>query len=343
MTNIEIGIKGLGIYEPDNIVEVEKIKNNEGLKDELIDYIGIKQLRTANDREHPSDMAVLAAQNAIKSANIDTDEIGVLIYTNTFLSEYNLWANYSYIQNKLKIKKAFSFVINQACNSQLLAFDYGRAKLYMDKSIKYVLVVSSERWDSNYINRFTSAASCFYGDGASAAILSRDSSDRKILDLSFHTDGYFANMHYIPAGGTKKLIDADAVNKKLYRFEPRKTCKEYLEDDEKKRKFWNLIIENNMKLLNCLLEKNNLTYKDIKFVITYNMSKKIIKTLSDRIGKKLTDTSYYIAKLYGHIGSSDICFNLTKMIQDRKFKKNDYVVLISAGFGFSWGAGIIRI
>jgi 3-oxoacyl-[acyl-carrier-protein] synthase-3 len=338
-----VGIRALGIYEPEKVICIQNIKAQENIKDEVIDYLDIKEVREANENEQPCDMAVIAARRAIEAGKINAGEIDIVIYTNTFLPEYQMWADFAYIQERLNIKKAYSIKINQECNSQMVALDYARAKLLTDQNLKNILIVSAERWDKNYVNRFISAGSCFYGDGASAAIVSADVKDLKIIDMNFFTDGSYAGLHYIPVGGTISVPNHTNIDEQGYRFEPRMTCKKHLETKSAKNAFWNAIIDNNIKLINRIMEKHDLKSSQIKAVITYNMGRAVVQKLCEGLGKSLGESSFYIAQRHGHIGSADVCFNLAKMIQDKKVEHDDYIVILSAGFGFSWGAGIIRI
>lgn len=338
-----VGLRAFGVYEPSLVVSVAEVKGKEGLTEEIINDLGIKEVRVAGENEHPCEMAVAAAQNALQAADLTPNDINVVIYTNTFLSEYNLWADYAYIQNQLKIKNAYSLKLCQACNSQLLAMDYAKAKLLSDETVQNVLIISSERWDEHYINRFTSAASCFYGDGASAVIMTKGTKENHLLGLEFFTDGSYSDLHYIPMGGTKIKIDAHGLKNRLYRFEPRETCKKHLQTETAREEFWRKIVGKNGELMERLLLKNNLRKTDLNFFVMYNMSKKVAEEICRLFDKSIDQSSFYLSEKYGHIGSTDICFNLAKVIQDQKVKKGDYVGLISVGFGFSWGVGLIRI
>jgi 3-oxoacyl-[acyl-carrier-protein] synthase-3 len=335
-----IGISGLAVYEPETVISLDKVKESENLSDEFLKYIGLKEIHVAGEGEYPCDMAVKSAEKAIKNAGLTSDDIDILIYSNAFLPEYFYWSDYAYIQEKLGIKNAFSFKIWQGCNSQILAFDYARAKLISSPSINNILIVSAERNDTNFINRFTSAGSCIYGDGSSAVVVSRNSRLR-FVDLALYTDGAYAKLHYQQMGGLKNPPNINGLNQMQYRIEPRKTCGEHLKTKELKTEFWNTIIDNSLRLIDKMLNDHGLAYSDVKKLICYNMSREIISETCKRMYKTLNDSSFYITERYGHIGSSDLAFNLTKMLEDKKIEPKDYTLLLTCGMGFSWGIGLL--
>src|SRR3989339_225795 len=113
---INVGIIGTGKYIPSNCVT-----NNDIVKmgidtshEWIVERTGISQRYLSAEDESSSDMAFIAASNAIKNAKIDKSEIDLLIVATT-TPDYSVFPSTAcLLQHKLGLKTVGSFDVSAA-------------------------------------------------------------------------------------------------------------------------------------------------------------------------------------------------------------------------------------
>lgn len=335
---MNIYIRGVGIYEPPERIVIDDIKDSEQLAS-YADYLGISEVRVSLDLM-PTAMAVRAGLAALSDAGVSSSDVDGIIYTNALVPEYYLWADYAHVQHELGIN-GFALKVDMACASAIVGLDYAKNKLIANDDIDNILVTSGERQDPQITDRLRSAQSCFYGDGASAMLISR-CGEFQVLDVLTHTDGEYADLHRIPAGGQAKPATVDDVAAGHLRFEPAQTARKRLRTPELRQQFWNKISGMSRQLMWQLLERNEYTSQDVDWLVCYNMGREVVRTLVDMCGLPMGRSTWHISRTHGHVGSSDMAFNLCQLRDSGRLRAGDLILLLTCGMGFSWGLTLLR-
>ena len=163
-----VGIKGIGSYVPIQDIPNKNLEElNIGTTSEwILKNLGINKRRITTD-ELPSDLAYQAALNAIADANIDKEDIDLIIVA-TSSPDRIAPSTACITASKLNLKKP-AFDINAVCGG----FIYGiqlATNLISTKQYKNVLVIGSDAYSR--ITDWTKRDCVFFGDGAGAIILS---------------------------------------------------------------------------------------------------------------------------------------------------------------------------
>ena len=75
-----IGIAGTGYYLPSKVVTNKDLEKTIDTTDEWIfSKVGVKERRIASSQEATSDLALYAAQNAIKDAGIHAEDVDLIV------------------------------------------------------------------------------------------------------------------------------------------------------------------------------------------------------------------------------------------------------------------------
>lgn len=337
-----VNIISLGKYLPQKKVNVNNIKEEESLSAEKLERTGIKSVYVANDEEQPCYMAIEAAREAMLNANIKGDEIDLVIYTMGFIPEYLMFADHAYIQNKLGIKNASSFKIEQGCNGVISGIEIAKS-LLLTNNYKNILIVAADKFNEQFINKWTASPFCFYGDGASAAILSTNGTQMKVLSTAIHTDGAYSMMNYVECGNMCPPT-VESVNERLHVFNSRKIASKFWKGREEERKnFYTEFICMQKKILDESLKKANLKLQDLDYLVMYNISLEHYRRIFQIVDFPPEKTSYKLASKYGHMGVVDLFVNLKDEIELGKIKTGDTVGLLCAGAGYTWGSCILKI
>ncbi len=324
---MKIGIKGLGFYIPEKRVKIEEIAKKVNLHPKIVQAIGAESVSEADSNELPSEMGVKASIKAMEEAKINPNEIDIIINAPAGLQDYIIPPISGYIQHKIEAKSSFCFDIVQGCCGMLTGVNIAKNFIISGEARK-VLVVSSDKW-SAYTD-YHSAEAVIFGDGAGAVIISNDAEDFIFRDFLFETNGKYFNLYGIEEGGVKNIEVKNGIKYKCLNIETaRKEFKEpYIQG----------FIDVSKKILN----KNRIHITDISFISMVNANLRLLEKICDEFNYPIENTNVEYLKKWGHVGGSDIFFNLKLAKDDGKIEKGDLILLLNAGIGFTWGACLIE-
>lgn len=337
-----VGIASTASYSPEKVVYAEDIKEEYGFSEEYLEKIGIEKVHVAEDDEYPADMAIKAAKKAIQEAKIDPEEIDLILYSYGAFPEYFIWAEYAKIQHEIGAKNAAAMRLDQACNAQIIALEYACAKIKSNAHINNVLIVSADVFREPIVNRWKNADACFFGDGASAAVIKRGVTTNEIIGVCNMTDGELNHLWRIPVGGTAVPLQSQHIQDGLFRIDMNRFALEYLKDDEERKRVAERMVNTNIATLHRLLEKIGRKKTQVDKMITYNVGRYIIQNICDVMEIDIQDTSWHVCKNHGHMGPVDIFFNMDQMLKDNKIRSGQLVTIFSAGTGFSTASAAIQ-
>ncbi len=177
--------------------------------------------------------------------------------------------------------------------------------------------------------------SVIFGDGAGAAVLSREEDLTKgILSTHLHSEGIHAEELVLSAPG----MGGRWVNDILADNNPEDES--YFPHMNGQFVFKNAVVRFS-EVINEGLQANNLQVSDINMLIPHQANLRISQFIQQKF--KLTDSQVHnnIQK-YGNTTAASIPIALTEAWEQGKIKEGDLVVLAAFGSGFTWGSVIIR-
>jgi len=329
-------ITGLGYYVPDYVVTNDDLSKVMDTNDEWIqERTGIKERRHVNtEADTTTSMGVAAAKIAIERAGIDKDEIDFIVFA-TLSPDYYFPGPGVLVQRDLGIKTVGALDVRNQCSGFVYAISV--ADQYIKSGMyKNVLVIGSEV-HSRGMDMTTRGrgVSVIFGDGAGAAVLSREEDTSKgILSTHLHSEGQHAEELSLIAPGMGKrwvtdiLKDNDPNDESYY---PHMNGQFVFKNAVVR--FSEVIIEG--------LQKNGLEATDIDMLVPHQANLRISQFVQRKF--KLSDDQVFnnIMK-YGNTTAASIPIALTEAWEAGKIKKGDLVVLAAFGSGFTWGSVIIR-
>lgn len=146
-----------------------------------------------------SDMATVAAQNALATAGLDGAELDLIIVATC--SPDTLIPNIaSKVQLELGAKKAAAFDLNAACTGFLYALETA-TRMIQAGAYRHALVIGAERlsWYLDWSKRDTAV---LFGDGAGAVILSKTEQTCGLLEAQLGCDSEGRDVLSVPKFGT---------------------------------------------------------------------------------------------------------------------------------------------
>ena len=327
----------LGHYVPDNVVTNDDLSKIMDTSDEWIqERTGVKERRWAkpNTGNTTSEMGVKAAKIAIEDANIKQDDIDFLIFA-TLSPDYYFPGPGVLVQELLGLDTIGALDVRAQCSGFVYALSI--ADQYIKTGMyKNILVIGSE-YQSYGIDKSTRgrAISVIFGDGAGAAIVSREKDLKKgILSSHLHSEGKHAKELSCLAPGFGTRWVSDIINDNDPNDE---TFLPYMNGQFV---FKNAVVRFT-EVINECLEKNNLTKDDIDLLIPHQANLRISQFVQKRFG--LDDSQVYNNVMrYGNTTAASIPIAFTEARNSGKFKNGDTIVLAAFGSGFTWGSVIIN-
>jgi 3-oxoacyl-[acyl-carrier-protein] synthase-3 len=310
-------ITGTGGYLPAQIISNDDLSLVMDTSHEWIyTRTGIAQRHKAENQETTVYMACQAAQKAIENAQLDPQELDLILLA-TSTPDYAFPAGAAQIQQFLQSSRAISLDMNVACSGFLFALVMAENYLQQNKK-KKALVVGAETLTKivNWSDRNTAV---LFGDGAGAVVLSlEDFSYRGILGYHLASDGQgFPYLHVDHANCAKGHIVM--AGKEVFR-----------------RAVLNL-----EKSAQELLGKLGITMQEIDWLVPHQANKRIIDALAEKL-KIGHEKVIYTGGDHANTSSASIPLALWEAYTKNIIKKGDIMLIQAFGAGFTWGACLVR-
>ncbi len=329
-------IIGLGYYVPENVVTNDDLSKLMDTNDAWIqERTGIKERRhVIKGEDTTTSMGVKAAKVAIERAGIDKDDIDFIIFA-TLSPDYYFPGPGVLVQRDLDIKTVGALDVRNQCSGFVYAVSvadqYVKTGMY-----KNVLVIGSEL-HSHGLDMTTRGrgVSVIFGDGAGAAIISREEDTSKgILSTHLHSEGQHAEELSLIAPGMGKRW----VNDIIADNDP--NDESYFPYMNGQFVFKNAVVRFS-EVIKEGLEKNNLKTTDIDMLVPHQANLRISQFIQKKFGLSDDQVFNNIMK-YGNTTAASIPIALTEAWEQGKIKEGDVVVLAAFGSGFTWGSVIMK-
>ncbi len=329
-------ISGLGHYVPSNIVTNDDLSKIMDTNDEWIqERTGIQERRhIIRGEDTTTTMGVKAAKIAIERSGIAKEDIDFIVFA-TLSPDYYFPGPGVLVQRDLGLRTVGALDVRNQCSGFVYALSV--ADQYIKTGMyKNILVIGSEVQSTglDMTNRGR-GVSVIFGDGAGAAILSREEDLTKgILSTHLHSEGQHAEELIVKAPGMGGRWITDIIGDNNPEDES------YFPYMNGQFVFKNAVVRFS-EVINEGLKANNLEVSDIDMLIPHQANLRISQFIQKKFG--LTDDQVFnnIQK-YGNTTAASIPIALTEAWEQGKIKQGDTVVLAAFGSGFTWGSVIIK-
>jgi len=320
-------ITGTGLYVPKKVLTNFDIEKMVDTSDEWIrERTGIRERRIAEEGEAASDLALMAAHEALKSAGLKARKLDLIIVA-TVSGDMPLPSTACILQHKLGAKKAAAFDVNAACSGFIYALSAADAFIRAGTHER-VLVVGAEVLSR--ITDWTDRSTCvLLGDGAGAAVLEADKGDRGILSVKLNADGSMWDLLHIPAGGSRMPATEETVKKRLHYMKMRGN------------ETFKVAVRTLEKLVLSTLKEHRLEPEDIALLIPHQANHRIISATAKRLGLGLDRVMINLDR-YGNTSAASIPIALDEAVRSGRVRKGDYIILEAFGGGLTWASALIK-
>jgi 3-oxoacyl-[acyl-carrier-protein] synthase-3 len=345
-------IKGTGMHVPDNVVDNHRLSRVMDTSDDWIrKRTGIVTRCFADRDQASSDLAVPAAEAAVRDAGLTRDDIDYIVFA-TMTPDYYFPGSGPVFARKFGVTGVACLDIRQQCTGFLYGLQIGDALVRCGH--RHVLVVGSEVhacfmpwtcWDvlldgsdrtlpDEEIARNSKfrGRTVLFGDGAGAFVLAAGEDDGSgIEDVTTYADGNYVDKMWVKGGGSAFRPYFDA---------------EMLESGDavpvvEGREVFRIAVTRMPEAVEAILEKNGYTVDDLDLLIMHQANLRINEAVQKRLG--LPDRKVYnnIHK-YGNTTAATLPMAFHEARDARDLQRGDLVCFVALGSGLTWGAALYR-
>lgn len=313
-------VLGTGSYVPPKVVTNDDLSQFLDTSDAWITQrVGVKERRFSVN-ETAAEMAAKAARAAIENSGVDPAEIDLILLA-TITGETQVPSTACVVQGLLGLN-CMALEVNAACS----AFDFALetvAGYFARGKVKKAIVIGTERM-SRILDFTDRGTAVIFGDGAGALVLE---AGENYIDSVFYVEG---NEEVIGCGlpvGNSPYYERGQERKPMAYMDGQATFK--------------FAVNAIVKDCNELVERNNLTYDDIAFIVPHQANMRIIDFASRKLKVPMEKFSVNIDR-FGNTSSASIPMMLDELNRAGKLKRGDLLLLPAFGGGLASAACLLK-
>lgn len=313
-------IAGTGSALPPNRVTNAQLAERVDTTDEwIVERTGIEARHIAGDGETTATLATEAARNALESAGVAADQVGLIVLA-TATPDQTFPASATIVQTALGIDDCIAFDLAAVCTGFLYALSVA------DNMVKggmadYALVIGSETF-SRILDWEDRSTCVLFGDGAGAVLLkAEDTEDGGILATKLHADGRHNDLLFVDGGvsTTGTVGKLRMKGKEVFRH----------------------AVVNLASVLNEVIAAAGHHTDEIDWVIPHQANKRILDATAKKLGLPPEKVVVTVDQ-HANTSAASVPLALDVAVRDGRVKRGDLLVLEAMGGGFTWGAAVVR-
>ncbi|WP_290521597.1 beta-ketoacyl-ACP synthase III [Aggregatibacter sp. oral taxon 458] len=311
-------ILSTGSYLPQHIRTNADLEKMVDTSDEwIVTRSGIRERRIAAPDETVSTMGFEAAQKAIEAANIDPQEIDLILVATTSNSHAYPSAACQ-IQGMLEIDDAIAFDLAAACTGFVYALGVADQFIRTGK-VKKALVIGSDL-NSRKLDETDRSTVVLFGDGAGAVILEA-SEQEGIISTHLHAsaDKNAALLLPQPERGVAKSGYIEMQGNETFKLAVRELS--------------NVVEET--------LVANNLDKKDIDWLVPHQANLRIIAATAKKLDMDMSQVVVTLDR-YANNSAATVPVALDEAVRDGRIQRGQLLLLEAFGGGWTWGSALVR-
>jgi 3-oxoacyl-[acyl-carrier-protein] synthase III len=305
--------------------------------EKIFEKTGIRERRVVAEGEHASDLGVRAAEKLLGRTGFDRKRIDLLLYC-TQSPDYFLPTTACLIQDRLGLPTtAAAFDYNLGCS----AFPYGLAiarGLIETGAAENALLVMAETY-SRFMHERDKSVRTLFGDAASATLITAvDREGPALGPFVFGTDGSGAPNLIVRRGGLREPLGGGPLEEKTDESGNVRTDANLYMNGPAILEF---TIRRIPPVVAELFRRAEITMNDVRWVILHQANEYMLRFLQKRIAIPEEKFAVHFAHC-GNTVSSTIPIVLQHLVEEKRVARDDLVLAVGFGVGYSWGASLVR-
>lgn len=320
---LRVGVLGCGSYLPPQEVPNAEIAPAAGVTPDWIEQrTAIVSRRRSHTDEATSDLAVRAAEAALRDAGADPAQVSVVIVA-TSTPDSPQPPTACLVQHRLGIPAAVAFDVNAVCSGFVYALDTAR-RMIADGGL--ALVIGADVY-SRILDPADRRTAVLFGDGAGAVVLGPVPDGRGVLGVRLTSYGALHDLIGVPAGGSRIPPSKDSLAAGLHYFRMNgRAVREFVEREVP-------------AAVRDFCAGHGVAVDAIGHFVPHQANGRLIAGLADALGLP-ADRLHHTVQRYGNTGAASV--PVTLAAGRNRIAAGDTVLLAAFGGGMTMGLALIR-
>lgn len=322
MTDLAVGIIGLGSYLPARVVTNDDLAQRLDTSDEWIrTRTGIRERHYAAPEEATSDLALAAARGALDDAGLEAADVDVVIVATT-TPDHPVPATAPLVAARLGLQ-CTAFDVNAACSGFVYGLQVGSTLAAAGST---VLLIGAETL-TRYVDHDDRSIAVLFGDGAGAVVL-RSEPHARIGPFDLGSDGSELEILWMRAGAAREPFDpvlhADASSRMSMRGGD----------------VYRHAVARMTSSSQAVLDAAGEDIGDVDLVVGHQANRRILEAVGQRLGVP-EGRSHLTVDRHGNTSAASIPLALADARDRGLLRSGDRVLLTAFGGGLTWGSCLL--
>jgi 3-oxoacyl-[acyl-carrier-protein] synthase-3 len=311
-------ITGTGGYLPERTITNAELEKMVDTSDQwILERTGISKRHVMADHETTSSMAEIAARRALEAAELNPQDIELLII-GTSTPDRFFPSTACILQQRLGTKQCPAFDVSAACAGFIYAFSIAD-KFIRCGDVKRALVVGAE--SLTRLVDWTDRSTCIlFSDGAGAVVLEADSTPG-ILSTHLHADGHYNQLLYAP-NHIGELREPPYIKMRG-------------------NEVFKIAVNTLNEIVDETLAYNAIEKSQIDWLIPHQANLRIIQATAKKLNLPM-DRVVLTVQDQGNTSAASIPLALDMAVRDNRIQRDEILLMEAFGAGLTWGSVLVK-
>ena len=339
MRTPDVFIKGVGVYLPQTVNVDDAVRQGLYPADE-VELHGLTGAAVAGDFPAP-EMALAAAQEAIKRSGQRTDQVDLLLYVDSWHQGPDGWQPQYYLQRYLLDGDVLAVETRHGCNGIFSALELAASYLRADPGRRSALIVATDNFGTPMMDRWRMGPGFIAGDAASAVLLAREHDFAQLLSVCTAAVPEAEEVH---RSGEPLFPPGPTVGRPL-NFSARSA-------DFNRRAMtegigttvWITVHQRLLEVVNRSLAEADIEIGDVTRVAFMNYSREIVEQRCMAVlGLPMSKSTWGFGRSVGHLAASDQIVSLDHLLTTGQLGPGDHLLMVGIGPGITISSAVVGI
>ncbi|MEO8859058.1 MAG: beta-ketoacyl-ACP synthase III [Burkholderiaceae bacterium] len=286
----------------------------------IVERTGIRARHFAAPDVSCSDLALLAAHNALEAAGVQAQDIDLIIVA-TSTPDMVFPSTACILQRKLGIAGGAAFDVQAVCSGFVYALSIADSMIQTGMANK-ALIIGSEIFSR--ILDFTDRTTCvLFGDGAGAVVLEA-AEEPGILACDLHADGKHVDILCVPGS----VSGGQVVGSPLLKMDGQAVFK--------------LAVGVLEKSARAVLAKAGKSAADVDWLVPHQANIRIMQSTARKLKMDMEHVIVTVDQ-HGNTSAASIPLALDAGVRGGKIRPGQLLLLEGVGGGFTWGSVLLNL
>jgi len=336
----DLYISGVGSWYP-KPVPVDKAIDAGWYDEGTRRRTGQLSATVAGDDDSQPEMAARAGTLAVRQAGLAQSDFGLLLHATTGFCGLDGWNVGSYLQHQVLGGHGVAFEVRQQSNGGMAAIELAAAYLAAGTDRTAALVTASDRFAEPVWDRWRAYTGLVLGDGASAAVLSRQPGFARVLSVATESR---AELEGAQRGDLPFTANPDPSDAGAYPISLINRMKGFAADGMGLSEIFRRMNASLIKAVAVATEEAGIRPSDADHLIFPNFGRTMLQQeVLEPLGLDLDRTLWQWGREIGHAGATDQFGALDHLGREGLLEPGQRVLMTGIGLGFNWTSAVVEI